>query len=228
MHMNKTFIITGGTGDLGSSFAKKMLAKGHTVYIPVRSLEKAQRIFENQQGVYYEVVNLEDAHEVMMYLKNLSVQGVVPTDIALFAGDLKKDHKFPGETKEEKERESVAYHRRVNVLTAQTVIAGVRGVYPEILSSITLVGISSWAARFEPGHPYRVDEEGYVIAKAELSSMLSDLKKEGVFKDVVCEEPAFIISTITTREFPELISDPSVKKMTPEEYTEHLVAVLDL
>lgn len=47
--MNKSIIITGGTGNLGSAIVRKFAQEGFTVFIPVVSLNKFKKMFDTSQ-----------------------------------------------------------------------------------------------------------------------------------------------------------------------------------
>lgn len=232
LHMKKqTIVVTGSTGGIGTAFTLQMLSEGHELYLPVRSIQKAQDLFGTFPNAHCATVEIESHDSMVNYFKNLSTEGVLPEQVVLLVGDLRKDSDpmFPGETQEEKETHSIEYHERVNVRTAETVVFGLKEIFGEKLQEDTvLLGVSSWAAHFEPGHPYRKDEEGYVQAKAKLSSLLAQWREEKVFKEVICDEPSLIVTPLTEREFPELIADPAVEKLTPGQYVEHLRKVLSL
>lgn len=219
--MEKTILITGGTGTIGMELALRQLEERDTVYLPVRNLEKAA-IFASYPNAHVSVQNLMDRSRILAYLTELMKQGIVFDYVFLFAGDLRKDHTFEGITKEEKEKQSIKYHYEVNVLTARTVINALKEVFGERTRSMTLEITSSWAAYFPVGDAYREDEEGYVQSKALLSGDGKALQQENCFKEVVIEEPRLIVSTITNREFPDLIGDPNVPKQTAVEYVNDL------
>lgn len=232
MYMRKErIVVTGSTGGIGNEFATQMLKEGHELYLPVRNLHKAEELFSAYTNAHPAVVDIENHDSMVHYFRTLSVEGVIPDKVVMLVGDLREDNDplFAGDTKEEKEKNSILYHERVNVLTAETVVFGLIEVYAEHLKEQTLLlGVSSWAAHFEPGHPYRANEEGYVLAKAKLSALLARWKREGFFKEVICEEPALIVTPLTKRQFPLLIADPSVQKLQPEEYVAHLRQILHL
>jgi NAD(P)-dependent dehydrogenase (short-subunit alcohol dehydrogenase family) len=225
----KRILITGATGGIGSELATALLNEGHEVHMPVRNLEKAAH-FTQYPTAYTDRRDLESFDDMDQYFRVVSSQGVSFDYVVLLAGDLRLDSDvmFAGETKEEKEANSVLYHMRANVLTAEAVVFGLKEVYGETLKHTILLGVSSWAAHFEEGHPYRADEEGYVQSKAKLSSMLHAWKAEGAFADVICEEPSLIQTPMTERVFPHLIADPLVTKLQPAEYVEHLREILKL
>lgn len=228
--MNKKILLTGSTGGIGSTLAVMLLEAGHQLYLPVRNIEKAKALFLRFPNAHIEIRDLEDYDDMIEYCVLCSHEGIVFDYVLLLAGDLRKDtdSMFAGETDEEKEVNSIEYHEIVNLQTAETVVFGLQKAFGKALKATTLLGVSSWAANFEPGHPYRKGEEGYVLAKAKLSKMLRDLKNESYFKDVICEEPSLIRSPLTERVFPELIADPEVLKLELEEYVAHLRKILNL
>lgn len=228
--MNKKILLTGSTGGIGSTLAVALLEEGHELYLPVRNIEKAEALFFRFPNAHIEIRDLEDYDDMIEYCLLCSSEGISFDFVLLLAGDLRKDidKMFAGETDEEKEKNSIEYHERVNLKTAETVVFGLQKTFGITLNQTTLLGVSSWAANFEPGHPYRKGEEGYVIAKEKLSKMLHSLKHESYFRDVICEEPSLIRSPLTEREFPELIADSKVIKIEPEDYVAHLRQILSL
>jgi NAD(P)-dependent dehydrogenase (short-subunit alcohol dehydrogenase family) len=226
--MKQTILLTGGSGGIGSELGKQLLEEGHDVYFIVRNLEKTQTIFSNFPNAHIELRDLEDYEDIVIYCRLRAQEGIIFDKVLLLAGDLRKDSNemFAGDTVEEKEKNSIIYHELVNVRTAETVVFGLKDAFGEKLKNTVLLAVSSWAAHFEVGHPYRKDEEGYVRAKARLSQLLSDWQIEGFFKEVICEEPALIVSPMTEREFPELIANPEVQKLQPTEYVIHLRKVI--
>lgn len=228
--MKEKILLTGGSGGIGSELGKQLLVQGHDVYCIVRNFEKTRAIYVGFSNAHIEQRDLEDYEDIIQYLRIRAQEGIMFDKVLLLAGYLRMDtdEMFAGDSVEEKEKNSIIYHELVNVRTAQTVVFGLKEVYNEKLKNTVLLGVSSWAAHFEVGHPYRKNEEGYVLSKARLSHLLSEWQFEGVFKDVICEEPALIISPMTLREFPGLIADPSVSKLKPEEYVAYLRKVLSL
>jgi NADP-dependent 3-hydroxy acid dehydrogenase YdfG len=223
-------LLTGGSGGIGSELGTQLLQAGHTLYLPVRNVEKTQEIYKDYSNVYIEHRDLENYDSMTEYCLDRAKEGVSFDLVLILAGDLRRDTNpmFAGNTKEEKEKNSIIYHELANVRTAETVIFGLKKAFGGTLSNTRVLGVSSWAAHFEVGHPYRENEEGYVRAKALLSKLLLGWKQEGVFEEVICEEPALIVSPMTEREFPELIADPEVPKLQPEEYVLHIRKLLKI
>ena len=227
--MNRmNILLTGGSGGIGSELGTQLLQAGHVVYLPVRSFEKTQEIYKEYPNAHVELRDLEDYDSMTQYCLDRAQEGVSFDLVLLLAGDLRRDSNpmFAGDTKEEKEINSIIYHELANVRTAETVIFGLKKAFGAGLKKTRVLGVSSWAAHFEVGHPYRENEEGYVRAKARLSYLLGEWKMEGDFEDVLCEEPALIVSPMTEREFPELIADPAVPKLQPKQYVADLRTLL--
>ncbi|MBP6857906.1 MAG: SDR family NAD(P)-dependent oxidoreductase [Candidatus Pacebacteria bacterium] len=222
--MKKTFFISGGSGGIGSELTKHLSKAGHIIHLAVRNVEKTQKMFEEFKNIHIELRNLEDYEDMTEYFLQKSQEGIKFDFVFMLAGDLRRDsdEMFAGDTKEEKEQNSIIYHELVNVRTAETVVFGLKKAFGDLLKNTVLIGVSSWAAHFEVDNPYRIDEEGYVRAKARLSYLLGEWKLENFFKDVICEEPALIRSPMTERQFPELIADPNVSKLESSEYVVHL------
>lgn len=226
--MKKIFFISGGSGGIGSELTKQLSKAGHTIHLAVRNVEKTEKIFEGFKNIHIELRDLENYEDMTEYFLLKSQEGIRFDFVIMLAGDLRKDSDkmFAGETKEEKQTNSIIYHELANVRTAETVVFGLKKAFEESLKDTVLIGVSSWAAHFAVDNPYRIDEEGYVRSKARLSYLLGEWKLENIFKDIICEEPALIRSPMTEREFPELINDPNVPKLESEEYVEYLTTLI--
>ena len=229
MNTKKTILITGSTGGIGGELARQLLTDGYELYLPVRTIEKAQELIAFPNA-HVEKCSLESYEEVQAYMDSMIANGIFFEYVLPLAGDLRKDSNpmFIGNTPQEKVDASIEHHMRANVLTFDTVMAGLERSFGEKLKDTTLLVMSSWAAHFAKDNPYRINEEGYVVSKNTLSTKGVELKNEKKFKEVLIEEPALIDTPMTRREFPELIADPNVPKQSPEQYVKHLRDVLHI
>ncbi len=219
----KTILLTGGTGDIGGAIAKKLRELGHDVFAPMRSPEKPEAKELAAMDIQIAYCNLEDPEMVFDYIQSIASKDVLFDFSFNFAGVFEFDDTFPGDTQQGKEKNSIAYHEAGNLLTSQTVVFGLKKVFGKKLRRTILELTSSWAAHFAPDDPRRKNEEGYVQSKAKLSLFGQSLKEEGLFKDVLIEEPKFIISTMTRKKFPELIADPDYPKIPLEQYRDEFL-----
>lgn len=214
--MNKKILITGSTGTIGEAIAKELLTEGWEIHSPVRNIEKAQELFLGLPNIYLEKRDLEDFKSMEEYAQTLLQKGFVPAVALFLAGDLKKDSTFPGTTDEERHKHSLTYHRRVNTLTAHTTMEGLKKAFGASLRETIGFVPSSWAVEFAADDPKRAISAGYIVSKIEEEEIAHAY--EPLFKKMVIDRPGLIDSTITRREFPELIADPSVPKLTAERY----------
>lgn len=222
----KNILITGSTGGIGSELTRQLIASDkYDLHLIVRSMERAKE-FLCAPNISIEVCDLGNYDDIARYFQVKMESAIFFDYVLLLAGDLKYDSEFPGTTQEDQEKNSIEYHTRTNVRTAETVVAGLQKTYGKLLHETVLLGISSWAANFEVGHPFRKDEEGYVISKNLLTNFLKQLL--GTFKSVFIEEPALIRSPLTERKFPHLLADPAISKLEPDEYVQHLRKLVDL
>lgn len=224
----KKILITGSTGGIGKAFTTLLLDKNYELYLPVRNPQKAHDMFGDNPLIHIEQRTLHSYKDMYDYCMLRKEEGVVFDHAVLLIGDLIFDSEFPGSTIGEKEDASIKHHTETNVLTSQTVVKGLEDAYGETVKETILTGISSWAANFPKGHPYRKDEEGYVVTKDLLSRFLKGTREKGGFKKVVTEEPGLIRTPMTEKRFPHLLADPNVPKLEAQEYARHLVALLAL
>lgn len=71
--MNKTVIITGATGNLGTAVAQKFLSEGYTVVATVTS-EESKKELPQGENLQAEVVNLTDEAETEKFVQNILAQ----------------------------------------------------------------------------------------------------------------------------------------------------------
>ena len=115
-----------------------------------------------------------------------------------------------------------------NVSTAQTLVDALYKIYGDQLPHTVFVPLSSHAATFAVDDPRRVGEEGYVVSKAALSALARKWKTEGMFADVILEEPALIESRMTIDAIPDVVNDRSISRLQPDEYADQLLQKLNL
>ncbi|MDQ3019336.1 MAG: SDR family oxidoreductase [Bacteroidota bacterium] len=79
---NRAAIVTGGTGALGKTIVKKLSDEGINVYVPVRTLEEFNKIFDSSQDkeseyfelrkIYGFVCNAVDENSVIEFVNNVA------------------------------------------------------------------------------------------------------------------------------------------------------------
>jgi|GEM_PF-2302720 len=233
----KYILLTGATGGIGSAIAKLLMFLGYTIYAPVRDMDRAKGIYGDDERIICTLVSIENAKDTHNYIFGLHKQGIVFDFVILAAGKFIWDDKFEGNTPEEKQKNAIEKMMVINYVTSETVINALLSVYHDksgiTLAKTTLVIISSQAARFEVGHPFRVNEEGYVVSKTKLSAFGRDVAALEKFFSVVIQEPGRVGTESAKESFnaktigADLDWEKDEKK--PEEYADELVhGVLNL
>lgn len=213
--MKKIALVTGGTGDIGGAFTKSFLEAGYTVFLPVRDMEKAKRIFPDT-AVYPHVCDLTSFENIRLYIVALRDRGIVFDAVVLAAGGRDKkrfwDSDFSGDTPQARQEHAIALMRENNVRTKETVVAALSAAYATDLSHTTLIVIGSHAAGFGPQHPFRHNEEGYVQAMMAVRELALTLRSRHVFKDVVLVEPGQVEGDFVREVFGDSSTVPVPKK----------------
>lgn len=230
MKTSKTVLVTGPTGGIGGAVARLFMSNGYYVHSLVRSLERAKEKYANESRITFSDLSMESDVSMRQYAQELFQSGVGLDVIFLAAGDMKKDdhEMFAGSLEQSKE-----YNNRANFIIKKNLLEAIIAVYPpEKLREMVVVLLSSQAANFQVGHPFRVNEEGYVYSTRNLSDYGIALKARGIFKEVFILEPSLIDSNLSRREFPEALAegkqDAGGSIPTSEEYAERTLKETNL
>ncbi len=224
----KNILITGATGDIGTALIKQLAHTDHQIYAPVRNAQKAQERFGTQTNIHAQECILEDYKSMLDYSTKLANEGIGFDIVILLAGIFKLDKTFLGDTSIEKEKTSIEAHMRSNVLTAETTVEGLIKAYGERLEHTILVPVATHAVDFPVGHSFRINEEGYVQSKICLVERAGEWDMLGTFGKVIVEKPGLIDSEMTRETIPEVLADPSVPRITPDQYASDLIQRLGL
>lgn len=230
MKASKTALVTGPTGGIGGAVTRLFMSNGYQIQALVRSLSKAKEQYGDDNRIRFSDLSMENEATAQQYAQELFQTGIQLDVIFLAAGDMKKDdhEMFAGSVEESK-----AYNNQANFIIKKNLLEAIIAVYPrEMLRHTIVVLLSSQAANFHVGHPFRVNEEGYVYSTRNLSDYGMDLKTRGIFKEVYILEPSLIESNLSRREFPQALAegkqDAGGSIPTSEEYAERTLKELNL
>jgi 3-oxoacyl-[acyl-carrier protein] reductase len=201
----KTFLITGGSGGIGSLLAKYLYDSG---YIPLvcysQNKAKAKQIAQkyNGEAIQLDLTSQKDINETIDYLSSSedTLSGVVlnaspPLNIISFGQTSLND---------------MTLQWQVNVLGHFLLLAGlVRKVFRKSNSGV-VVGILSEAMGKEE-EAGMSSAASYIIAKYGLKGLLSVLKKEYSWLDIISMSPGFVDTKMLYDSFDERFID-SLKK----------------
>lgn len=216
--MQKTALITGSTGDIGGVFTEVLYENGYTLYLPVRDIKKLQEKFPyfTADRVKAEIRDLTSFDDIHAYISNLDSSNVLFDGIILSAGGRagKKfwDSDFEGDTSELQQAHAINTMREVNVRTKETFITALREIYTGKLSQTVLIPLGSHAADFYSGHPFRVNEEGYVRAMQDVRSLSKEVEASGSYKKVLLVEPGQVEGDFVKEVFAHSGITPMPKK----------------
>ena len=233
---NKNILVTGATGGIGGAVAKILLENGHTVYAPVRNMEKALAKFASapqKDNLIFGVCDVDSATSTSNYITALRTKNVMFDTVLLSAGALMFDNEFENDerTAEEVIEASITANKKANLETKVNVILPLLDSYQADIKHMQLVLIASQAADFAEDNPWRVNEEGYVQSHQAVVALGLRLTKERSFKEVVIDKPALIDTPLAREKFAfEDSGKPRdwSKVLTEEAYAKDLLTKIGL
>jgi len=220
--MNKTALITGATGGIGGAFAKLLDQHGYELILPVRNILKLAGFSGKFFAKEFDLENLNSFESFLREVK--SVRNHIDL-VVLSAGRFAWDNEF------ESEDLAIEQLDKANFQTKKVAVEALKKVFGDTLNQTTIVIISSHAAYFDQNHPFRVGEEGYVRSMVKVSELAQDLQKQGIFNNVVLEEPGRIGTESAKKSFnSETIGeDPDwQKEISPSDYVESVISKIGL
>ncbi len=195
---NKNVLVTGATGGIGGAITKILSENGYTIYAPVRDTQKAEVKFAdsiNKQAIVFAKCNVENAPETKSYIESLISSGIEIGTVILSAGTLKFDDEFATVD------ESIKANSQANLVTKENIIMPLLDIKGDLLKKTNLFLFGSQAANFEVGHPWRVNEEGYVQSHQGVMALGKRLLETGKFAGVHVAEPALVDTPLTREKF---------------------------
>lgn len=186
----KTAIIFGITGGIGGAIGRLLLEEGWQVLGVARNPEKLAKINQDFPEIVTLSSDLKSEEETFVLWKVILKNTENVDLIVMAAGNISVDSKFPGESKEEREANSIIGLTNDNFLTKIRIDKSFQNLFDP--KETVLVVISSHAAYFAPTDPKRENEEGYVVSMKLVSRWAKNLAKSGIYKSVILEEPGLI------------------------------------
>jgi NAD(P)-dependent dehydrogenase (short-subunit alcohol dehydrogenase family) len=204
--MKKSILIIGGSGGIGGAVARLFQKHGWKVYLLLRSVTKLEvKELISLENVYpYECnpQNKEDVEDTFLLFKEQDIH----FDLVFHsAGTFLWDDGFPSKTPMSVEEVKKAL-TEANFVTKQNIVKALRDFYSQELKNIKQYIVSSHAAKFAPGSPYRTGqfkEESYVEVMTKVSELGENLNKEGNWGEVVVLEPGLINTEMAKEAFTE-------------------------
>jgi NAD(P)-dependent dehydrogenase (short-subunit alcohol dehydrogenase family) len=187
---NKTAVVFGITGGIGGAVGRLLLKEGWQVFGVGRNPEKLKNFETENPGIIPLCSELKSEEETLVLWREILKNTDQVDLVVMAAGNISVDSKFPGDTKEEREANSITGLINDNFLTKIRIDESFRKLF-EPKETILNV-ISSHAAYFVPTDPRRENEEGYVVSMDLVSRWAKGLIKNGIYKSVILEEPALI------------------------------------
>lgn len=220
--MKKTALITGATGGIGGAFAKALEEQDYELILPVRNIAKLNKFSGN---FFAKQIDLESLNSFISFLKEVKgVSGQIDL-VVLCAGRFAWDNEF------ENEDIAITELEKANFQTKSIAVQALKQVFGDTLNQTTLIVISSHAAHFDENHPFRVGEEGYVRSMIKVSEFAKDLEKQGIFKQVILEEPGRVGTESAKSSFTlETIGENPdwQQEISPESYVQTVLAKIEL
>lgn len=227
--MDKTILITGATGGIGGAAVEYFIHHGWHVIAPVRSLKKPEaQALMARTGVSVFYCDVESPEATSMFINSLRNDGVRIDRVFLAAGMFLWDDGFPGPILPYEEVRRIVH--AANLTTKENVISALRESYGNACKNIDLDIVSSHAATFVEGHPFRTGETIYADTMGAVSEYGIDLRTTGGFKSVAVYEPGLIDTPMARAAFtPDRAPDVDWSKAKkPDEYIQEIFATTAL
>ena len=182
---NKTFLITGGSGGIGTALAHKLVKTSYTPLIVYKSnREKAENLAKAVDGEAI-ALNLIDLDAVDQVVANLALSDAVLAGVVLGASAALNITSFGHISEHDMENQW-----RVNVLGHQRLLAGlVRKVFSKHKQGIVIGMLSDAMGTTEKANLTSLGS--YITAKYGLQGLLAVLKAEHPWLDVITVSPNF-------------------------------------
>lgn len=186
----KTAVIFGITGGIGGAVGRLLLEDGWQVFGVGRNPEKLAKINQDFPEMITFSSDLKSEEETFVLWKEILKNTDKVDLVVMAAGNISVDSKFPGDTKEEREANSITGLINDNFLTKVRIEKSFQKLFDS--KDAVVVIISSHAAYFSITDPKRENEEGYVVSMKLVSRWAKNLAKGGIYKSVILEEPGLI------------------------------------